>query len=1117
MRPFFFSIVVCALFAPVGTVPVGAFECVGLQGRPAAKGLQASGSLSAMVIFAQFASEGLGRSVPSWSVDLFDDSIPGSFTHFYNEMSRGQLRLQGGVLPRRYASLGVKESYVAETPGTLGKFGQFNLEILRQADADADFGAFDNDGPDGLPNSGDDDGYVDVVFINLHTVPRDFFIGGATGLASLGLDSDYISDDAAVNGGFVRVRGRFNGFGGTTQRGHTFSVTASTMCHEFAHVLGLVDLFDQSSVTAAGELDPAEDSAGIGKWGLMGLGTLGWGIEDGPNAFSAWSLAELGWVDVVELEAPAVGVELADILTGRRVYKIPISRDEYFLLEHRRAAGSYYNRNVPEDGLLIWHIDELADNDEERHKRVDLVCADGLFADKGFPGGRVDVAAGRDNLDFWSSDAAYAAEHNGNKGDASDVFDGVSYTRFAWDGNPGARAYSGVTRGVPLGFALENIRRRGTVMVFDVVQSELAGHITGEVTWAGEMHLDGDVVVEPGATLTIADGAQILFSRGDTRGDGFDPDRSELLVYGELVLEGAATFASGAEQPGGMDWMGIVLMDGQRVDEEALRIQHALRGLMRFRLPPGQTRWRGGREVHGDLLIPSDAELVVEAGALVLFDGQDLALNGTSPLFAELVVEGKLSIAGEATRRVRFTVAPGGENDQIWYGVRVLPGAQVDVAFAQVDRAAFAFSGEVDESSLFHIKDSVVRETAGGGLSLTVNGLAQVDRVLLTRNTGPALRAVGRGRVRLRQVQIEGNGQEGILLNNVALEALEVEIINNGLLNSEDPRSGLRGVGGSGQKIELWNARIERNTLHGVDMQEWLGEVELHNSRISSNFRDGLRAGRVARLVFEQVEVQRNLGAGVIVDSATVELWTSEVLANIGAALYLGPGSRGAIEMSRFGNGPGVVLDGVGPLVVRTSTFENAPVGLRIIDGEPALVKNRFVGNATALRIEGDKLPTEIRNNVFLDNVTALDNASGQLLAARFNYWGTVDSVDIATMVKGGVDWSSFLAEEPDLTAVLETEDSARSFALYPGYPNPFNAEVVLPFVLAEAARAELTVFDALGRKVRTLVHGERAAGTHRVVWNGRDGRGQAAASGVYFYRLQAGEFTATARLLLLR
>ena len=436
--------------------------------------------MSALVIFAQFADEGAGDSAPSWANDLFNAELPGSFAHFYREMSGGRIHVDGRVLPRRYRSRENAETYLAESRGSLGQFGRFNLEVLTAADADVDFGLFDNDGPDGVPNSGDDDGYVDIVFINLHTAPRNFFMSMADGIASLGLNADYISGDPAADGGFVRVRSRFTGFSGTTQRGHTFNFTASTMCHEFAHVLGLPDLFDQTALTVA-ELDPEDDSAGIGKWGIMGRGTLGWGGADGPNAFSAWSLATLGWVEVVEVEGSVEGLEIGEIFSDRKAYKIPLTQDEYFLLEHRRADGSYYNRNIPQDGLLIWHIDERADNDEERHKRVDLVCADGLFAPNGDP----DTVEGRDHLDFWARDAAYSAMHNGNEGDATDPFDGVRFRRFAWDTNPAFSGHTGFARNLPLGVAIDNIRPHGAAMVVDVVRQQRPGHIVGDATWTG--------------------------------------------------------------------------------------------------------------------------------------------------------------------------------------------------------------------------------------------------------------------------------------------------------------------------------------------------------------------------------------------------------------------------------------------------------------------------------------------------------------------------------------------------------------------------------------------------------------------------------------------------------
>ena len=83
--------------------------------------------------------------------------------------------------------------------------------------------------------------------------------------------------------------------------------------------------------------------------------------------------------------------------------------------------------------------------------------------------------------------------------------------------------------------------------------------------------------------------------------------------------------------------------------------------------------------------------------------------------------------------------------------------------------------------------------------------------------------------------------------------------------------------------------------------------------------------------------------------------------------------------------------------------------------------------------------------------------------------------------------------------------------------PNPFGAQTEIAFVLPADARAELKVFDVHGRLVRSLVQGPQQAGTHRISWDGMDGRGRAARSGVYFAKLTVGAVTLTERILLLR
>ena len=91
------------------------------------------------------------------------------------------------------------------------------------------------------------------------------------------------------------------------------------------------------------------------------------------------------------------------------------------------------------------------------------------------------------------------------------------------------------------------------------------------------------------------------------------------------------------------------------------------------------------------------------------------------------------------------------------------------------------------------------------------------------------------------------------------------------------------------------------------------------------------------------------------------------------------------------------------------------------------------------------------------------------------------------------------------------------SFELRQNTPNPFNPSTTIAFSLPESAPVTLAIYDVNGRMVRTLVSGERGAGPHEVVWNGMDDNGRAVASGVYVYRLAAGNDVSTRRLALIR
>ncbi len=107
----------------------------------------------------------------------------------------------------------------------------------------------------------------------------------------------------------------------------------------------------------------------------------------------------------------------------------------------------------------------------------------------------------------------------------------------------------------------------------------------------------------------------------------------------------------------------------------------------------------------------------------------------------------------------------------------------------------------------------------------------------------------------------------------------------------------------------------------------------------------------------------------------------------------------------------------------------------------------------------------------------------------------------------------------PPSTAVREERDNAtpQSFMLLQNYPNPFNPETTISFDLPRSQEIELALYNLAGQKAATLAQGRRQAGTYTLLWDGRDDAGLDLSSGVYLYRLTAGDRVATRKLLLLR
>ena len=368
---------------------------------------------------------------------LFDDNSTGTMKEYYNEISYGNF-LVDGTTDGWYQSTYTMAQAVDNVK-------QYVAEIAELADPDFDYTQFDNDGPDNIPNSGDDDGYVDGIIVVYSGCGAEWYPGNDNiwpHQSSLG-SYEYETDDLGANGSNVIVKSYAVNpelAGGGDCYTNTIR-PIGVYAHEFGHILGLPDLYDRDNSNG--------DSEGIGHWCLMANGSWqGWG-GDTPAHMSSWCKSEMGWLEPVVLSSDEISLNIPQVETNP--YAVKIWEDDYFwsryfLVENRQPVG--FDSDLEGPGLIIYHVDENRRygsyrfssgpaNDDETHKLVDVEEADGL-----------------DDMD-----------NEVNRGDAGDPFPGTS-NNFTFNDNsyPSASRYDNTETGI----AIFNISSSDSLMTADV-------------------------------------------------------------------------------------------------------------------------------------------------------------------------------------------------------------------------------------------------------------------------------------------------------------------------------------------------------------------------------------------------------------------------------------------------------------------------------------------------------------------------------------------------------------------------------------------------------------------------------------------------------------------------
>ncbi len=225
----------------------------------------------------------------------------------------------------------------------------------------------------------------------------------------------------------------------------------------------------------------------------------------------------------------------------------------------------------------------------------------------------------------------------------------------------------------------------------------------------------------------------------------------------------------------------------------------------------------------------------------------------------------------------------------------------------------------------------------------------------------------------------------------------------------------------------------------------------------------------------------------------------------------------------------------------------NAP-GVLVYEGEGGGVMARASGNVSPVQVSNTWISLFGRNATLngaaipAGTVIEAYNASGLLVGAttvtqdgKFGFMSVYGSENfssnqdiaetgaISFKINGetadqSIDWTAN-GDRVEINAFTTAKGGVlpTSFSLGQNFPNPFNPETSIEYTLAAAGRVEVAIYNVLGAKIKTLVNDVQPAGTYTIRWLGNDESGQTVASGVYFYKLTAGDFTATRKMTLLK
>jgi|GEM_PF-1504268 len=564
--------------------------------------------------------------------------------------------------------------------------------------------------------------------------------------------------------------------------------------------------------------------------------------------------------------------------------------------------------------------------------------------------------------------------------------------------------------------------------------------------------------------------------------------------------------------------------------------------------------------VLGDVVIPDGYTVTIKPGTVVKLLDNDREDFGVDSTKCEIIVQGTLVIDGGPDSLIQLVSCGDSPSDSDWYGIKIDSTGSVEMEYCVFEDAAVPLPWDSpDAYTMNHVTFRHCQTwpaVVDSAETLRVVGCAKQD-------FDTAVIVNSWGALSLDSCHLQ-TGEIGVLAesqSSVRLKECEIRDVATGIYFSNSASDSVLGC------------TFRDNILRGIIVPDndnmFIDGCIFVDSTGSDTLIYGIHSSAnitVKNSYFQGYEygikVLPKKGEGP--PSPLIEDCGFYNIGKVG--IWAASGSDPTIKKCCFKGSfeqAGIEVDGGNPYISRcymASENDEILMGMLFTGGATGTIRKTAIWDYDSCAVEiVDSADPDFGNSDSIGCNWFEEPAAGRHffrsysdsnIVAKSNYWEIENQDTIAGKIVGDVDIEPILglcdhcfpyysdqcsglppsdpSFEPCKIAVTEGQDSRgeeekekgcrpREFALSQNYPNPFNPQTVIKYDLPEPVHVRLTVYNALGQKVRTLVDERQGEGYKTVIWDGSTDQGEEVASGIYFFRLQTGSYEATKKMILLR